>query len=218
VLALAAPGCVLPYAAPALSYVPAYDLQCPSTEVHAFRVDVTRTHDTLKTTSCERCQFTRLSVDGLAKTPVVSRFSWSSGTGHVGPGGEIHTSHTITVRVYRAGYEMIEINSWDQPSGKLIWKPAVNVAGQELALDDLFGLDDGQRRDSRVRELEPGSKSTAHRDALLFGADEYQRLANDLAAKEGSYPALRERLLQKAARLRSLADDKPAVAHAGPKP
>lgn len=203
------PGCFLPYAAPSLSYVPPFDLECPAGEVHAFRVNITRT--TKNHAQSETIALKEIGVDGMKKTAGQTGLEINRGrlTGDEG------TSHTIAVRLYRPGFETVELNSWDSP-GKVIWKPALTAAVQELALDDLFDLGNVDRKDDqseverrRKRMLEPGSVSEAHRAALRFGAAEYARLAGQIVGKERSVPTaqqeLRDRLVAKARRLEQLA-------------
>jgi hypothetical protein len=48
----------------------------------------------------------------------------------------------------------------------MAWNPAPGLDAQERALDALLP----------PKRLEPGSTSAAHREALLFGAAEYERL------------------------------------------
>lgn len=79
--------------------------------------------------------------------------------------GLSHSSHTVAVRIYRPGYELVEIASWQAPPD-LRCKRVDDVFGQAHALDRLYSW-----------PLEPGSASEAHREALLFGATEYERLA-----------------------------------------
>jgi hypothetical protein len=56
------------------------------------------------------------------------------------------------------------------------------------------------------QQLEPGTKTTAHRDALLFAAREYERLVR--SAGDSDSVATIGRIAEKARRLKSLADGK----------
>lgn len=216
--ALCLPGC-LQYVVPTVSYVPPYDLECPAGEVHVFRVNVARErYDRACNLDNDLCELAEVGPEGINKTPGQTKLGCTHGVS-VWSLGSATTSHTIAVRIYRPGYETVEINSWDPP-GKLIWKPALTAAVQEMALDDLFDLGDKKPAEGTAmvhRELQPGSKSPAHREALRFGAAEYAHLAGQVTGKDASQRELRDRLVEKARKLEKLADAnvKPKP-HAGP--
>jgi hypothetical protein len=218
--AVCLPGCMLPYAVPSVSYVPPFDLECPAGEVHVFRVNITHEHfSRASDRDNELCELREVGADGIKKTPGQTSVACTHGVG-VGGLGSVTTSHTIAVRLYRPGYETVELNSWDPP-GKAIWKPALTAAVQEMALDELFDLGDKKAVDGEVpavpRALQPGSKSSAHRDALRFGTAEYAHLAGQVTGKDESQRKLRDRLVEKARRLEQLADaDVKPRAQAGP--
>lgn len=136
------------------------------------------------------------------------------------------TEHRMTVRLYRPGWKTVEIRE-GQTSEPIRWQEAPDVEAQERAVDDLLvswkkdghdqaekavpgigGLEDtrqasGRTLISRIHSLAPGSASKAHKKALLFAADEYERLAGfvtDAANKQA-----RAQLEQKASTLRQLA-------------
>jgi hypothetical protein len=119
----------------------------------------------------------------------------------------VYTSHTVAMRLYRPGYDLVEIDSWQLPE-KVAWKKAPDLAAQEKELDRLMLTTDEASRPAiwLGRTLRPGSASAAHRQALLFGASEYERLA---ASAQSSHPNPNEssrRLVEKAGTLRALAD------------
>jgi hypothetical protein len=211
ITALFLPGCLLPYAAPSVSYVPPFDLECPAGEVRVFRVNITRERADIGQN--ELCELKEVGADGINKTPGQTGVSVNRGIYVFSPALSypVSTSHTIAVRLYRPGFEAVELNSWDPP-GKIIWKPAMTAAVQEMALDDLFDLDKkpavGEGAVMVHRTLQPGTTSTAHRTALRFGAGEYARLAAQVTGKDASQQALRDRLVDKARRLEQLADAK----------
>jgi hypothetical protein len=103
-----------------------------------------------------------------------------------------HTSHSMALRLYRPGYELVEVKPWERVN-RVAWKSAPDLEVQEKTLDTLLPLG----------RLEPGSKSAAHRDALLFGAAEYERLAATAQAEDQ-----RTRLTSKAGKLRERANEK----------
>jgi hypothetical protein len=135
-----------------------------------------------------------------------------------------HTHHTVLVRLYRPGWQTVEIKAWDQV-GPIAWKEAADLPARERAVDDLlstWGTDvqaqppwrtEGHKvppppprpRDAQVfRNLAPGSTSAWHRQALLFAASEYERLGG-AAAPDKAGQELRQRVSEKAKRLRELA-------------
>ena len=133
-----------------------------------------------------------------------------------------HTHHTIVVRLYRPGFETVEIKAGDK-EGRAAWEKAADPEAQEMAVDDLLSTwaTDGQGRlwagvgnrdmpptndalapllDKKVfSSLAPGAASVGHRRTLLFAAAEYERLAAGLG------DAHRVRLADKAQWLRELA-------------
>jgi hypothetical protein len=101
-----------------------------------------------------------------------------------------YTSHSVAVRLYRPGYDLVEIRSW-QRVNRVAWKPTADLGIQENALDRLLPLD----------RLEGGSRSPAHRKTMLFGAAEYERLASVAQSQDDQ-----ARLATKAGELRKRAE------------
>jgi hypothetical protein len=99
------------------------------------------------------------------------------------------TSHSVSVRLYRPGYDLVEVQSWEKPP-QLAWKAVPDVEGQEKTLDKLI-----------TWPLEPGSATPAHRKALFFGAQEYARLAAIAPSAD-----MKARLVEKASHLREQAE------------
>ena len=91
---------------------------------------------------------------------------------------------------------------------ELDWKRATDLESQIKAVDDLMrGPAPGKSQKITAKQvLEPGTKSAAHQEALLFGATEYEHLARDLSDPEDRNA--RRDLLAEAKRLRNLADGK----------
>src|SRR5262249_17990263 len=123
---------------------------------------------------------------------------------------------SVRVALYRPGFSLIWLRK-DEPTGDLGWRPAEDARAQAWALDDLFFP--GTRREESERgcvyehvtygeswRLDPGSAAPAHREVLLFGAAEYDRLANQIAG--GRLPtsdvSLTDLLRNRAAHLRDL--------------
>jgi hypothetical protein len=113
-----------------------------------------------------------------------------------------HTHQTMLVRLYRPGFQTIEVHSWDL-GAEPTWTEAPDLADQEKAVDQLVSCGTPRRRplfNSRNIPA-PGSASPVHREALLFAAGEYERLAKN----RYNYEETRASLLGKAAVLRQRA-------------
>jgi len=126
--------------------------------------------------------------------------------GVLGWGNGYDYSHTVTVRIYRPGYQTIELKSWD-PSQKLDWQPAPTYFGQLAALEQLVGTDEARRYWS----ANPGSVDHRHREALLFIAPEFERFVRTYRVdlpEENSKPhrTPKEHIEMRAADYRALAD------------
>jgi len=217
----ASTGCVqVPFCVPEYSVVSATRTGCDAKEVHAFRVDITQKQDLkegpppdCKVTgeNLESLQLTRIPLadDGTTSSQVT--FNCASGWSYVGFWNFVNTctSHAVAVRLYRPGFETIELKAGHDPR-EMQWHEALDLAAQEKAIDNLLGanpLETGKSLSNELqRRLEPGSKSTAHRDALLFASREYERIARAVSPDELDGSAFRARLMEKSRRLKSLAD------------
>jgi hypothetical protein len=190
-------GCIFPYCAyPRLDYTPGVKLDSPPNEVHAFRVDITRPIADMSMFVGPVPVDERLSELPVTNTDEVpAQIKPSVTYGFVVIGIVLnyltHTSHSIALRLYRPGYELVEIASW-QRVNRVPWKRAADLEAQVKTLESLFPF--GQ--------LEAGSKSAAHRDALLFGASEYERLATIARSQDQQ-----ARLTGMATRLRERAEE-----------
>jgi hypothetical protein len=125
-----------------------------------------------------------------------------------------HLAHTARLRCYRPGYELAEVEPW-QVQGDVAWKKVPDLREQEKAVDDLVAAPVAQSwrvsPSSKMEEswsvgcLAPGSASEWHKEALVFAADEYERLALfRRAMNEREEPNIL-RLEQKTRQLRDLA-------------
>jgi hypothetical protein len=172
-------GCFIPNCVyPKLDHTPSVKFDAPANEVHAFRVDIRNLKADLDFIQGTSSVYERLAEVPVSKTnevPSQTRPSVTSGFYMIGIALNypIHTSHSVALRLYRPGYELCEIRSWEHVN-RVTWKPATGLEAQEKALDALFP----QKR------LEPGSQSAKHREALLFGAAEYKRLAAAVRSRE----------------------------------
>jgi hypothetical protein len=198
------PGCILPYAYPTVSCVPGIDLGPENGPIHSFRIDVTT--EQLDARVSARLHLSHVPLTEAGRVPFQGQLSGTYGYYVVGIAANfpVCTSHTVALTLYRPGYELVEVAEWDSPD-KVVWNKAPDLAAQERVLDDLFLTTQKAAHADRwpvsFRQLEPGSASVEHREALLFGATEYERLAADPNAGE-----VRQRLLGKAQSLRALAD------------
>ena len=207
----------VPYFLPELNYAPGVDARCKRDEVHAFRVDLTQKTEIKEGLNAMRGSVMeyqtlsqiRTSADG-ATSPQIG-VSFSSGWRYVGVVNytSSSTEHGVTLRFYRPGYETIAFKP-GATATELHWKKALDLSAEVKAVDDLMiGPALKNSRSIEARQiLEPGTKSAAHREALQFGAGEYERLARDLSSSDPDERAIRRDLLDEAKRLRTLAEGK----------
>ena len=187
-------GCMFPYCAyPALDYTPQVKIDAPPAQVRAFRVDISKPTGDMSLFRGPIFEYlSEIPVTNTDEIPAQIRPSVSYGFVVIGVALNYltHTSYSVALRVYRPGYELVEIRSWEQVN-RVVWKAVSDIDAQEKALDGLFIPD----------RLERGSKWVAHRAALTFGAGEYDRLAGAAESVEQ-----RARLAKKAATLRERAE------------
>lgn len=192
-------GCLY-CAYPKIDYTPGVKIDAPSSEVHIFRVDSTKDGvlpfaGLIHVPADQLLKWNESSTGLLSELPkteeerVPAQFKTSLSYGLAVPilvvNALTHTTHSMSLRLYRRGYDLIEIKSW-QKHGQIVWKPVPDLEAQENVLDALLA-------DQRL----VGSASPAHRDALQFVAVEYERLA---AATQS--PDHQSRLVGKASKLR----------------
>jgi hypothetical protein len=200
------PGCLLPFAVPKVSQTPLLNLGPEADQIHVFRVD-----DTL--------DFVDIGgVDHLTYSEITSNSGWLLPRTKLSAtyGFYVYSvlsypcyiSHSLGLKLYRPGYELVELDSWEQP-GKIVWNEAPDLASQEKVLDKLFLMKPDERWDDLTSAsdkcLSPGSASPEHQRVLLFAAAEYERLASRLVANGTEEKNSRARLEAKASKLRELA-------------
>jgi hypothetical protein len=197
-------GC-LPYAYPKLSYVPGGDL-ARAPDCRAFRVDMTANQIDMG----ENGTYTLTEIvprpDG--SVPPQARVSVERGfyVFGISLNYNVGQSHTTRVRLYRPGYELVELKSWDS-STKVQWVPAAEWRDQERAIDDLLGCpvvtEIGKLKQTLFRKWSgepfrqfPEVSHSKGMGPLMFAADEYVRVTA-LAPT----PAEADRLREKAKRV-----------------
>ncbi len=219
---LASLGCLqVPVWAPEMSVVPAVRPGCTSAEVYAFRVDVTDRQEIKEGRAATPCrpenfedfELSRVALSSSGTTPQQVAMTCASGWRTVGFWNYFNTltTHSVAIRLYRPGFETIELKPSDA-ARTLKWEEAAGLAAQEKAVDDLLGLSPldmgGPPSEVQQRRLEPGTKSVAHREALRFAAKEYERLARTESPDDADAQEIAPRLFAKARRVQALADGK----------
>jgi hypothetical protein len=208
-------GC-MSYAYPTLAYTPEQPIDNEGGGAHAFRVDIDKTERKPQPSSV---QFTLMKIPLDGRSTVPSQLEVAPAVGiydpfHVREGAEHERNlYTMTVRLYRPGYQTKELKAWDKARSPK-WTPAPDLLAQEKAIDDLLAVPSDQpmpgtwwdQREEKMPSLQPGSVSNAQHNALAFASSEYQRLANSPVAGGATVISVRERLQQKAIYLRKYAE------------
>lgn len=150
--------------------------------IHVFRLDVTEDSTRQGQYELRMLPMTRKGyVSGQEKTSIDHGFYWNC----FGNTYAKKVRHTIRVRMYQRGYELIDIRSW-QSNQPIQWKEIFGNRAQERAIDALLAPIESSSRPEqegeRFAHLKPGSVSPRHRDALLFAAAEYENLATTMEA------------------------------------
>ena len=114
-----------------------------------------------------------ISLDAVADVPAQVKLSADYGVAVIGIALNyfVHTNHTVALRIYRPGFELVELHSWER-GGQAVWKPADGVVAQEQVLDRLFPIDrlavqaPDEEDSQRLR-----SKAVVLRDRALGGRE-----------------------------------------------
>jgi hypothetical protein len=211
-------GCLREWYSPSVLVIPAVAFIPNKEEVRAFSVDV---KVDLSTMFCERDNYELSEIKGVEQN--FPQMKLAVDHSYTTFESAQRTEYTLKLRLYRPGYETVEIDSWELTKN-VSWKPAKDVAAQEAAVDALvstWGANSLAGRglyrsklskddlnvpptDAKVFEgLVHGSISKAHRHALLFAAGEYERVGGLAITPEQQ--SIKERVAAKAAKLRELA-------------
>ena len=204
-------GCfIFPY--PSLKHVSSVNVGSSDEEVHCFRVEATK-HDGFLSSRDGDLLLDEVSISRTGRVDGQFRLTIDS-SGQALIGGPVKNRHEVRLRVYRRGYETVEIKPEDDAHA-VTWKAVRDSGAQEKAVDDLLFL--GSRSQLPVKDEPPnpaalslsgvqaGSASAAHRKALLFAASEYERLAAQLPAGREDTEQTGKRLLDKTSELKDLA-------------
>lgn len=234
VLGLMSSGCLyVPYCLPEFQRIGAIEADWDRDEVHVFRVDSTsKEHNgtsplfvaaglmswppgTARSIPFETHELTRIHPSDSNKVDGQRAMRWGHGKlcfGMINTVAEA-THHTLAVRLYRPGFETIDVRASNNPlSGGYVessrsWQPVFDIADFEAAVDAVIGLSSTDDPSEPFADSRPaaGDVSPAHLEALLFCAAEYERIARMAADDELEAEALRERLRAKAEGLRQRA-------------
>jgi len=190
-LLLGTTGCFIPFAYPRLDTAPPVRFEPVEEPIHAFRVDVTEHCNSVWMT--ERSErLARIDLDQADMTPLLVRASITYGCFAfpiIGNPLQYYT-RSVRLRLYRPGYQMVEIGGNAEASA-VVWKRSADDGAEMHELDAIFPF----------HSLASGSESAEHQAALAFGAAEYNRLA-----AHASTPALKEMATKAARRLTKIAE------------
>jgi hypothetical protein len=162
---------------PKLDYIPPSDVGSNSDDVKAYRVE-TRNNSILffKLLNSHKT----VSEIPISNNHTEAQFqgSWNAGFGWIGIVGDgWYWNHSLSVRLYRPGYDLVELTPWDLFS-PIKWAPAKDLKAQEKAIEDLLSI---QWQLNKIvigplKWLERLSDENEIR-VFLFAASEYERIA-----------------------------------------
>jgi hypothetical protein len=208
-LCLAPAGCVVPYAYPKVSYIPPVDSDLHAPGSYAFRVDATAKHVDIG----ETAEFTLTPIGMAVGGPIPPQLDITLESGTLVWGPVTYTAgraHTTRVRLYRPGYQLIELAGLEV--GRPVrWESAADWSAQERAVDDLItcpAVSDGGAVQSRKRKPATGTDTPPalprnSAGILNYASLEYERVAA-LATPDDA-----DRLREKARKVRQAIDARP---------
>jgi hypothetical protein len=233
-LPLSLTGCLpIAYVYPTVGFIPPRQVGAPPDEVRAFRVDIARSSHPEEPVPVYQSTLGEVPFSPTGRLPFQTKFAL--GSGHLdrsispqGPDWSWSGVHpAFEIRLYRPGWKTVRVRAWRWPE-QIPWQPAVTPDEQEQALDQLLFACDAPKPppnpeakperpgddlggtlfdwDGTSAVLARGSASSPHHDALLFAVAEYERLAS-LLPESSAAEGQRTRLILKAQRLRTLADE-----------
>lgn len=131
-------GCLIPYAYPKLDYVPGAAFAPNGSDVHAFRVDASADQlDLGESGTSFGLKPIELRPDGRLPGQIALSLERGVYVAGVAVNYNVGRVHTTRVRLYRPGYQLVEVSAWGS-SGPVVWTPATDWAAQEKAIDDLL--------------------------------------------------------------------------------
>jgi len=206
-----ASGCLIPYSYPKLSYLPGVEQGPELADCHVFRVDCL-VHET--DNRGDNGEYTLTEVPRALDGHIPSQALWSLENksvvvGIISANYEVGLVHRSQLRLYRPGYELVELESRDS-AAKVQWRPVTNWADQERTIDRLLNgpptdtslraKEFWEERGTEFRQLpKVANYSSAETRPLLFAATEYERVG-----KSAATPADADRLKRKAAEIRGV--------------
>jgi hypothetical protein len=177
-------GCLVGWAYPTYSYCPGTTVLETPDDVFAVRVDVVQGYTSFCNIHHETHTFNTVRVDGW---DVPSDFQ-----PHVAYGGGWfpfmgHVTHYSMTKLYRRGFHTIVLEP-GLKRAQVEWQPTTSLEEDEAAIRDLLyrsrtrkpdepQLDGPGTCNRREPTISPKVMSAAHRQTLLFAADEFERLA-----------------------------------------
>ncbi len=218
IAAILAAGCIpIFWAYPTVSYVPGLELRDAAPEVFTVRVDIEdyRPNTIMLGGPSDRYVLRPVTIAPSGRVGSQAKLSLDHFNGKLVYGIlplVRHKSHTVCVRLYRPGYDLVEVRSLEWV-GPICWRAASDLASRERAVDDLLathatrGSDQcGSPEEQLILGLVSGRAVPEHQQVLLFAATEYEKLADFEAGDNQGLVAFQGRLRDKAARLRGLGD------------
>ena len=206
------------YAYPTLQFIPrTYVGAAVANEVHAFRVDIVDYTGSFDLSSSDDYLFREIPLTSQGATPALSSARFGRGWWGCWIAHNYHSRMhpTIRLRLYRPGYETVEVQPWHWPHA-IDWKPAATLEAQEHAVDevistvgtnDLYKVNPDAWDHNSVDYSMAVPKTEAHREALQFVAGEYTRLG--VVAWSQGDAAAAARLYDKARQIESVCATQP---------
>jgi hypothetical protein len=209
-----AAGCVpIFYAYPSVSYVPALNLGPGHDNIFVFRVDVADDESTPGLAKPGHYRFRQVHVAphgtimGQGKLAIDSGFYWNL----IAVTYAEKTDHSIRLRLYRPGFDVLEIQAW-QNEMSMEWTAVSDLRAQEKVIDKLLRPTGNgawtqahKDKDWGLDQVDPGSVTPEQRSVLVFVAGEYERLAADMALEANELAEACNRCHAKAKFLHELA-------------
>jgi hypothetical protein len=193
-----ASGCfVIPVSYPKWSFLPGFENSSELSGCRVFRMDSSVTH-TENHGDFGEYTLTEVLPDSDGGIPARTRFSLDKKYIVVGLVEGFHLvgeAHRMLLRLYRPGYELVELESW-QTIDQVQWRPAKDWASQEKAIDGLLNGPPptyaGERslwnyQDKTFHHLPKLADSAAQAARpFFFAATEYERVATLAPTPEDS--------------------------------